>query len=751
MKNLKRIFYALFAAVLFVGCSDQLPDPDDPAKLKGDDGEGVFMALDILMPNADGNGRSQTVTGGGSSSGVEVGSDAENIVTNALVILAQRNTHAFIAAGEVQANRITASSSVTTPTYKAIAKISKTNLNSFYETVPEGVEPIVEVYVFCNPTKALIQEMARTAFGNTEWVDMKARVIQGNPVDPNYNIGIWSPSAFLMNNTAIVTRALPKNLLDWESFDKVENPFHLSDNNKTEDNQELPDNSGSVGRGSIRVERSVARFDFKDGSDNNDQVYNVLFQADPDDPSNPEKQNPLVAVKLQRMCLVNMSNSFYFLPRVSDNGQNYQIKDDGTSNNWALCGNEKPWFRNADGHYEAGNYVVGPNAAVFAMDESTEPITSNFYNYFNYPFFDNNGTFNNGIEASEQWDVYRIPDVLAGDHMDNYNGKSEYHVWRYVTENVIPYPRDSQVNGITTGVVFRGRLQGTQFALDGKVNEETWEEAVYKNLALCLDGKPFELRRQPHAAITGVDDNGVSHDPILYYFDGKLYFTWEHIRQAAIQASVTPTYGADGQITSVEINRSNIIYQVVFGDGPIPDGQKYVEDGKTGQANAREFTDPRWDPNPESAQYKLYQASTDYAWRQWVDAGEYVGTISGADPEKIKPLAHMREVMTEAGVAIYQTSLATEGTPGYYCYYYYWNRHNDNGIAGVMGPMEFDVVRNNVYKLSVNKISRLGHPRIPENDPENPTPETPDESANIYIDVTVEVAPWVARINEIMF
>ena len=88
---------------------------------------------------------------------------------------------------------------------------------------------------------------------------------------------------------------------------------------------------------------------------------------------------------------------------------------------------------------------------------------------------------------------------------------------------------------------------------------------------------------------------------------------------------------------------------------------------------------------------------------------------------------------------------------GYYCFYYYWNRHNDNHVAGVMGGMEFDVVRNNVYKLWVDKISRLGHPRVPGNEPEPPTPDTPDESDVIYLDVRVAIVPWSVRLNSITF
>lgn len=90
----------------------------------------------------------------------------------------------------------------------------------------------------------------------------------------------------------------------------------------------------------------------------------------------------------------------------------------------------------------------------------------------------------------------------------------------------------------------------------------------------------------------------------------------------------------------------------------------------------------------------------------------------------------------------------------YYAYYYYWNRHNDNGDNTKMGPMEFAVVRNNVYKLCVDKIAKFGHPdptdpTNPDPDPENP--QDPDESINYYFTVTVKVLPWVVRVNHIEF
>lgn len=83
--------------------------------------------------------------------------------------------------------------------------------------------------------------------------------------------------------------------------------------------------------------------------------------------------------------------------------------------------------------------------------------------------------------------------------------------------------------------------------------------------------------------------------------------------------------------------------------------------------------------------------------------------------------------------------------------YYYWNRHNDNNNNGSMGPMEFAVVRNNVYKLSVTGVNKFGHPTNPGDDPDPENPEDPDEEDDVYFKVAVEVLPWVVRINDIEF
>lgn len=102
------------------------------------------------------------------------------------------------------------------------------------------------------------------------------------------------------------------------------------------------------------------------------------------------------------------------------------------------------------------------------------------------------------------------------------------------------------------------------------------------------------------------------------------------------------------------------------------------------------------------------------------------------------------------GFTIYRATRAG-GENHYYMYYYYYNRHNNNGLSTQMGPMEFDVVRNNVYKLSVDQVLTFGHPGDPGDDDDPEDPDDPDESPKTYFRVSVRVLPWVVRVNHIEF
>lgn len=118
------------------------------------------------------------------------------------------------------------------------------------------------------------------------------------------------------------------------------------------------------------------------------------------------------------------------------------------------------------------------------------------------------------------------------------------------------------------------------------------------------------------------------------------------------------------------------------------------------------------------------------------------------------------EVCNDNGAPKSAATLASAGFTGYsaeggkyYTYYYYWNRHNDNGKNQDMGKMEFAVVRNNVYKICVDEIAKYGHPKPGGSDPDpDPSdPGDPNEQGEYYFKVTAMVLPWVVRVNHVEF
>lgn len=89
----------------------------------------------------------------------------------------------------------------------------------------------------------------------------------------------------------------------------------------------------------------------------------------------------------------------------------------------------------------------------------------------------------------------------------------------------------------------------------------------------------------------------------------------------------------------------------------------------------------------------------------------------------------------------------TPNSNGYEMVYLYWNRHNDNKKNTVNGVMEFATVRNNVYKLAVDEITKLGYPFGGD----TPPGDTKVEQEEVFFKVRVKVLPWVVRKNAIEF
>ncbi|MDE6085395.1 MAG: Mfa1 fimbrilin C-terminal domain-containing protein, partial [Muribaculaceae bacterium] len=710
--------------------------------------DAAYFQVYINLPNAR-ESRSQTAQpdngNSASNTGVEIGKDYENSVNDVIVLLASPDSYNFIAAANVNAGDLSPIQANNSQ-YRVLSKFSKTQLSGYYGESGTIENTKATVFIFCNPTNELYDLIFGTENtdgikeGTNSWINSIGTVTSGSP--------IWSNNNFLMGNSKITTRDLPGNLSDWDYFTSEDKAFDLSGNNEVDG--KFIDNSGGKEYNPIQVERAAARFDFRDGSEDGVVVngiknglgnftYNVMNYESFDE-NNEAIRTPVLNIQLQKMSLVNMNNNYYFLRHVSPTGTLQDAK---------ICEPEKPWILAGAGGYEpnSGNYVVDADEewktrTINAWSSLNKPTETPFDKHFIYPLFRNDGSIDNTDLINDKWSTSAVATVV-GQELDNedfWNNKGEYqryHIWRYATENTIAGV-DNECNGVSTGVVFKGILQVAAGA-------ENIDDENIQQIVATINKKDL-------------DKNNPYKNPILYLFSGSLYATWTNLENAAVQAAMpeckwVPAHvdesgvEVEGRYELESINRSNSTYKAVFGAGGfgkatlrlpqinpetnLPYELNHPDANKGGMANYEVLDPLAGDDNSPNA-----------AWHAWDKADKPAdGTVKDNFKSKV----------TGAGITIYQTSVDPSYGVGYYCYYYYWNRHNDNENNGVMYPMEFAVVRNNVYKLAVTKISRLGHPRISENDPEPPTPDTPDESEDVYLTVTTEVLPWVVRVNDIEF
>ena len=194
----------------------------------------------------------------------------------------------------------------------------------------------------------------------------------------------------------------------------------------------------------VPVERSVARFDFKDGSPANTLPNTYIIDKV------TGQSGGALRVQLVRMALVNMSKNFYYLRRISNHTNGYGEP--------VICGVER---RN--------NHVVDVDAAKkhkYSDIKGQTPDELELGKYFNFLLFNGDGTIDEG--SRYYWNNWNINAVLGNDgdvlgEGNNWTGadgatdKSGYHIWRYVTENTVSN-NEYQANAVSTGIVFKGKL-----------------------------------------------------------------------------------------------------------------------------------------------------------------------------------------------------------------------------------------------------------------------------------------------------
>ncbi len=304
MKSWKHLLTGALAMAILAGCGNDEPVGPDP--VTPDEQQSLYMNVGVALPSARGT-RSQTDSEGNSTGGTEVGKDYENTVKTLLLVLS-RNDDKYVAHTLVTGLNTGNKTTITTT-----AAFKRTDVQKFYDAdgkLPENRNKI-HVYAFCNPTAELTQlfEGLNSSNDDGSWVNTACKVLEGTT---SQHTEIWEPGSFLMSNAAIAEKTIPDTFQEWVvKYTSEASPFELSGKN----------NGGINNDGAIKVERSVARLDFKDGSPTQDRTYPIGIGED----------EGTMKVELVRMALVNMSNEFYYLRRVSD---------DGLAADAVLCGQE---------------------------------------------------------------------------------------------------------------------------------------------------------------------------------------------------------------------------------------------------------------------------------------------------------------------------------------------------------------------------------------------------------------------------
>ena len=388
MMKFSKLLLACLVAFGMCACSSEKEDgPDQPENTS----DLVYMNIRLSMPNT----RSATDGVGDTNSDAnpdsEVGLERENAVTSVLIALTDADLNVAAAQKVGNLGAISAQQ-VYTVTFPA---------DDLLKITPNAP---LKVVAFCNPNNDVISKVVKGA--NIKDIAYTSAAAEGAE--------IWAESNFLMTNADLSTSVTVPE--DWKPYYSVSNPFNL---------------------GTVNVERSAARFDYK--AVNTDNTYQIVNDKTGTDDSR-------LKVQLTDVALINESKSFYYLRRVSVTGQNDNAVVGGTET--------------------ISNYVVDTDAASKNNWTKATNLTGNFW-------------YNLTTPAAWVWTS--LSAITKDDNWKGTDGNDGYKVWRYAYENTIPAGTSNQKNGITTGVVFKGNLLVNDPSIDTSKPIFVFQNVVYGN------------------------------------------------------------------------------------------------------------------------------------------------------------------------------------------------------------------------------------------------------------------------------
>ena len=455
----------------------------------------------------------------------------------------------------------------------------------------------------------------------------------------------------------------------------------------------------------VFVERMAARIDLG---------YAAVLEIDKILESSPVKNKG--SFKLTGYKVVNQwkGNSYVFKqvsPKATKNFGEGSSLADAMAGNYTESGNDfkylgdEVWsmmtLNEANGSY---NYVLDPSISQkkVPMNEGDDPWTQfkdSYINYFNPENKDLNRVENmSKIPEAETEPYYGVNDRI-------------YYPVVYTKENTLD--REAQVNGYSTGVIFE-----SEFMPDG----DNFKVSFYNKDAGSIESVPLDNNK---TFLLAVHKNGEGATVRSVYKDlpsvAACAFNLEEGSNPNLLKGLMN--GWDGMTTLPDFaDVQKAINSMSDQNGFEIAFKKYLSDMIKGETNWKE-------------ELTMRLCYTEFRKKQNENGGGHLPDTY-TDPNDFTPdqIGNLYQ--------FYNVSLYKGGKS----YYKFWIRHNDNGNDGMMGVMEFCIVRNNVYQLYVTGVRGLGDP-LPYT-PGKDTPDKPDETDDVTIDVTIYVKDWVKRTNK---
>lgn len=458
-------------------------------------------------------------------------------------------------------------------------------------------------------------------------------------------------------------------------------------------------NATNAPTASVHVERLAAKIRINEADGINDFIYTV----------NNAKETE-AKVRLDQVAIVNkLTSGTYLLKRVTSQLADGYSDLPAEVTNDLLLGNEL-----------AGNEGIALNYVIDPWTRAKETIT---------PTSDNLDQRDELVGASltspsENAKLSYDNDFVGENYADMWNDFSGVVALSSNNDATFPlrlaYTQENttslkmQKNGYSTGALFKATYFPKKWAVTKTIVSGT---TIGKVVADDID-------YNGSGAGTGYDDIGsstvVPTDFKFYVYEGNVYkdyeaifneFVWTQQDELDGNSSGTPIYSYSDFIAD-NIEGKNIKVADFFNHllAEFSDPFDYIDSLKK-----------KYDTNGDG---KYDTNDTDYNADKTFMAADAIDTYLSADANK---------ATINAVVLPYE---------GGVCYYPYWIRHASNNIPTKMSVMEFAIVRNNIYDMTVTGISGLGLSGA-----EKPDPSKDDEEDKYYFNVEIYVKNWVVRSN----